>query len=143
MQGRIHYIKYIYDILTLGQAVEVRTASVEERSERGMKRREVKSGRGKKHGRVANKGNYLVGNYIFVTDHAIRRYQERCKKVNYHNAQRAIVESVKRSRMIALTKYGGREIRENRGMLFVCELEGNCLSVITVLVSEVDIRFAI
>jgi len=83
----------------------------------------------------------LMGNYIYVTDHAVKRYQERFKKVNPQNAQRAIVEGVKRSRLIALTKFGGREIRENRGVLYVCELNGSCLSVITVLISEVDLRF--
>ncbi|NLX69546.1 MAG: hypothetical protein GX024_01400 [Clostridiales bacterium] len=83
-----------------------------------------------------------MGNYIYVTGHAIKRYQERFKRVNQYNAQKAIVEGVKRSRLIALTKYGGREIRENRGVLYVCELNGNCLYVITVLISEVDLRFA-
>lgn len=92
--------------------------------------------------RFRDRANKFMGNTIFVTDHAISRYQERVKQVKKGNAVRNIVEGVKRSRMIALTKYGGREIRENKGMLFVCELEGNVLNVITVLISEVDLRFA-
>ncbi|HHU63136.1 MAG TPA: hypothetical protein GXZ32_02840 [Clostridiales bacterium] len=83
-----------------------------------------------------------MGKTIFVTDHAIARYRERVKQVKKKNAVKNIIEGVKRSRMIALTKCGGREIRENKGMLFVCELQGNVLSVITVLISEVDLRFA-
>ena len=42
-----------------------------------------------------------------------------------------------------MTKYGGREIRENRGVIYVCELQGNCLYVITILNGEVDIRFVV
>jgi len=105
-----------------------------------MTKRETKSRRINKK-KPFYKGNYLYGNYIYVTEHAINRYQERIKKMSKKNACRSIIESVKRSRLIALTKYGGREIRENRGMIFVCELQGNCLNVITVLVSEVDLRF--
>jgi len=94
--------------------------------------------------RVQSKGkrnSALAGNYICVTDHAVRRYQERIKQMNPENAQYSIIEAVKRSRLIALTKYGGREIRENRGIIFVCELQGSCLYVITVLISQVDLRF--
>lgn len=105
-----------------------------------MRKREAKSKRSNKKRRLI-KGNYLYGNYIYVTEHAISRYQERIKKMNRENTYHSIVESVKRSRLIALTKYGGREIRENRGVIFVCELQGNCLNVITVLVSDVDLRF--
>lgn len=108
---------------------------------RSVKRKGVKGCRGKQRG-ISLRNNFLIGNYIYVTGHAIKRYQERFKRVNQYNAQKAIVEGVKRSRLIALTKYGGREIRENRGVLYVCELNGNCLYVITVLISEVDLRFA-
>ena len=86
-------------------------------------------------------GNMLVGSYITVTDHAVRRYRERFKKINDEKAHHTIVESVKRSRLIALAKFGRREIRENRGVVFVCELQGNRLFVITVLISRVDLRF--
>ena len=89
-----------------------------------------------------SRGNRFMGKTIFVTDHAISRYCERVKQVKKKNAVKNIVEGVKRSRMIALTRYGGREIRENKGMLFVCELQGNVLNVITVLISEIDLRFA-
>ena len=106
-----------------------------------MKRKGVKGSRGNKRG-IPLKNNCLAGNYIYVTEHAIKRYQERFKKVNQYNAQRAIVEGIKRSRLIALTKFGGREIRKNKGVLYVCELNGKCLCVITVLISEVDLRFA-
>ena len=106
-----------------------------------MKRKGVKGSRGNKRG-IPLKNNCLAGNYIYVTEHAIKRYQERFKKVNQYNAQRAIVEGIKRSRLIALTKFGGREIRENKGVLYVCELNGKCHCVITVLISEVDLRFA-
>ncbi|NLI61054.1 MAG: hypothetical protein GX375_06440 [Clostridiales bacterium] len=85
----------------------------------------------------------MYGNYIYVTDHAITRYQQRIKRVNNENAKNSIIENVKRSRLIALTKYGGREIRENRGILYVCELQGNCLNVITVLIGNVDLRFVV
>mgnify|MGYP000925370870 FL=1 len=105
-----------------------------------MAKRETKARRSNKKKRF-DKGNYLYGNYIYVTEHAINRYQERIKKMSRKNAIHSIIESVKRSRLIALTKYGGREIRENRGIIYVCELQGNCLNVITVLVSEVDLRF--
>ncbi len=87
--------------------------------------------------------NTMPGKYIVVTNHAVRRYQERIKMMNEAKAQNAIIECVKRSRMIALTKYGGREIRENKGIVFVCELHGNILYVITVLQSQVDLRFVI
>ncbi|NLY60168.1 MAG: hypothetical protein GX054_01480 [Clostridiales bacterium] len=80
---------------------------------------------------------------MYVTDHAVTRYQQRIKKVSHENAENAIIESVKRSRLIALTKYGGREIRENRGVIYVCELQGNCLNVITVLLGNVDLRFVV
>lgn len=79
--------------------------------------------------------------YIYVTNHAIERYKQRFKNMSRENVQRAIKENVKRSRLIALTKFGGREIRENRGILFVCELNGCKMNVITVLISEVDLRF--
>ncbi|HZJ57168.1 MAG TPA: hypothetical protein VFD89_02900 [Clostridia bacterium] len=90
-----------------------------------------------------HKKNYLHGNYIYVTDHAITRYRQRIKKINHENAKYSIIENVKRSRLIALTKYGGREIRENRGVLYVCELQGNCLYVITILIGDVDLRFVV
>lgn len=105
-----------------------------------MKRKGVKHGRVKKRG-ILVKTSCFAGNYIYVTDHAIKRYQERFKRVSEKNAQRAIIEGVKRSRLIALTRFGGREIRENRGVLYVCELQDNYLSVITVLISKVKLRF--
>ena len=105
-----------------------------------MRRKEVKGYKGNKR-RLTLKNKCLAGSYIYVTEHAIKRYQERFKKVNQYNAQRAIVEGVKRRRLIALTKFGGREIRENIGVLYVCELNDNCLCVITVLISQVDLRF--
>ncbi|MFY9177024.1 MAG: hypothetical protein WBI74_03580 [Caldicoprobacterales bacterium] len=104
--------------------------------------RKTSKGRGYKRKKL-NKNNYLYGNYIYVTDHAVTRYQQRIKKVSHENAENAIIESVKRSRLIALTKYGGREIRENRGVIYVCELQGNCLNVITVLLGNVDLRFVV
>jgi len=85
----------------------------------------------------------LMGHYIIPTEHAIKRYRERIRMTNEGKAQTAIVESVKRSRLIALTKFGGREIRENRGAVFVCELHGNDMYVITVLISQVDLRFVV
>jgi hypothetical protein len=87
--------------------------------------------------------SFFIGNYIIPTEHAIKRYQERVRMIHPEKAQNAIIEGVKRSRMIALTKYGGREIRENRGIVFVCELQGNHLYVITVLISQVDLRFVV
>ncbi len=105
-----------------------------------MAKKLVKSRRSNKRKRFY-KGNYLYVNYIYVTEHAINRYQERIKKVSRKKAIYSIVEAVKRSRLIALTKYGGREIRENRGMIFVCELKENCLNVITILISDVELRF--
>ncbi len=90
-----------------------------------------------------DKQNYLFGHNIYVTDHAIDRYQQRIKRVSYENAEKAIIENVKRSRLIALTKYGGREIREYRGIIYVCELQGNWLNVITVLLGNVDLRFVV
>lgn len=106
-----------------------------------MKRKRSKTrGGGKSR---ANGANFLHGNYIYVTDHAIARYQQRIKKVNSQNAQNSIIENIKRSRLIALTKYDGREIRENRGVIYVCELQDNCLSVITVLIGNVDLRFVV
>lgn len=108
-----------------------------------MKRKNLRyKGYGKKRSKTC-RGGFLYGNYIYVTDHAITRYQQRIKRVNSQNAQNSIVENIKRSRLIALTKYGGREIRENRGVLYVCELQGNCLNVITVLIGDVDLRFVI
>ena len=85
----------------------------------------------------------LMGHYIIPTEHAVKRYRERIRMMNEDRAQTAIVESVKRSRLIALTKFGGREIRENRGAVFVCELHGNDMYVITVLISQVDLRFVV
>jgi len=105
-----------------------------------MKRKTDKSRQRRVRGKRKH-SNALAGKYICVTDHAVKRYQERIKQMNSENAQYSIVEAVKRSRLIALTKYGGREIRENRGIIFVCELQGNCLYVITVLISQVDLRF--
>lgn len=87
--------------------------------------------------------NPLVGSYIVPTEHAIQRYQERIRMMNVDRVQGAIIEGVKHSRLIALTRFGGREIRENRGVIFVCELHGNYMYVITVLVSQVDLRFVV
>src|SRR5690554_3674576 len=89
------------------------------------------------------KATLRSGNYIIPTEHAIKRYQERIRMMNPGKTQNAIIEGVKRSRLIALTKYGGREIRENRGVVFVCELHGNHLYVITVQISQVDLRFVV
>ena len=89
------------------------------------------------------KCNPMIGNYIIPTEHAIKRYQERIRMMNPGKAQNAIIEGVKHSRLIALTRYGGREIRENKGVVFVCELHGNELYVITVLISQVDLRFVV
>lgn len=89
------------------------------------------------------KANPFLGNYIIPTKHAVKRYQERIRMVHPEKAQTAIIEGVKRSRLIALTRHGGREIRENRGIVFVCELQGNDLYVITVLISQVDLRFVV
>lgn len=108
-----------------------------------MKRRNSRTKAGGRRRLRPNRGNFLWGKYIYVTDHAIARYQQRIKGSNTQNAQDSIVANVKRSRLIALTKYGGREIRENRGVLYVCELQGNCLNVITVLIGDVDLRFVI
>ncbi|MGI6538631.1 MAG: hypothetical protein ACOX22_10005 [Caldicoprobacterales bacterium] len=91
--------------------------------------------------RSRRKASPLAGNYIIPTEHAISRYQQRIRKMCPQKIQHAIIEDVKRSRLIAFTKYGGREIRENRGIVFVCELHGDYLYVITVLLSEVDLRF--
>ena len=63
--------------------------------------------------------------------------------MNEGRTQSAIIEGVRHSRLIALTKFGGREIRENKGVVFVCELHGNYMYVITVLISQVDLRFVI
>ena len=87
--------------------------------------------------------NYLHGHHIYVTDHAVTRYRLRIKRISRQNAKHSIIENVKRSRLIALTKYGGREIRENRGVIYVCELQGNYLYVITILNGEVDLRFVV
>jgi len=106
-----------------------------------MIRKKTGNRRGKIH-RKKRRINCISGHYINVTDHAIIRYQERVKKMNRENAHHSIIQAIKHSRLIALTKFGGREIRENRGVLFVCELQGNCLNVITILKSEVEMRFA-
>jgi hypothetical protein len=84
-----------------------------------------------------------MGSYIVPTEHAIQRYQERIRMMNGDRTQSAIVEGVKHSRLIALTKFGGREIRESRGVVFVCELHGSYMYVITVLISQVDLRFVV
>ena len=99
--------------------------------------------RGRRTRPQKHKANPLVGNYIIPTEHAIMRYQERIRMMNQSKTQNAIIEGVRHSRLIALTKYGDREIRENRGIVFVCEMQGNQLYVITVLISEVDLRFVI
>src|SRR5690554_5296730 len=82
------------------------------------------------------------GDYIHVTGHAIKRYQQRIKHSSDYNAEKSIIKGVRKSRLIALTKNEGREIRENRGIMFVCELQGRNLIVVTVLVGQVDMRFA-
>ncbi|WP_408954360.1 hypothetical protein [Natroniella sp. ANB-PHB2] len=78
--------------------------------------------------------------YIYATDHAIERYQERQKSISRHKAIHNIVEGVKRSRLIGFAK-GEREIREHRGVIFVCQLEGDKMNVITVLNSKAELRF--
>ena len=102
-----------------------------------------KINRGKRTRQRKHKVNPLMGNYIIPTEHAVKRYQERIRMMNMRKTQNAIIEGVRHSRLIALTKYGDREIRENRGIVFVCEMQGNQLYVITVLVSQVDLRFVI
>ncbi len=102
-----------------------------------------KVSRGRRTRPQKHKANPLMGNYIIPTEHAIKRYQERIRMMNQRKTQNAIIEGVKHSRLIALTKYGDREIRENRGIVFVCEMQGSQLYVITVLISEVDLRFVI
>ncbi|MGI6372727.1 MAG: hypothetical protein ACOX1R_05985 [Caldicoprobacterales bacterium] len=108
-----------------------------------MKKRSIRPRGDGRQRTKQHKRNFLHGNYIYVTDHAITRYRQRIKRISYQNAKYSIIENVKRSRLIALTKYGGREIRENRGVIYVCELQGNCLYVITILNGEVDIRFVV
>ena len=99
-----------------------------------------KTSRGRRTRPQRHKVNPLMGNYIIPTEHAVKRYQERIRMMNMRKTQNAIIEGVRHSRLIALTKYGDREIRENRGIVFVCEMQGNQLYVITVLVSQVDLR---
>ncbi len=78
--------------------------------------------------------------YIYATEHAIKRYQERQKAISRQKAIHNIVEGIKRSRLIGFAK-GRREIREHRGVIFVCELEGETMNVITVLNSKAELRF--
>ncbi|OCL25964.1 hypothetical protein BX659_107145 [Orenia metallireducens] len=78
--------------------------------------------------------------YIYATDHAIERYQQRQKAISRQKAIHNIVEGVKRSRLIGFAK-GKREIREHRGVIFVCELEGETMNVITILNSKAELRF--
>ncbi|AGB41079.1 hypothetical protein Halha_1130 [Halobacteroides halobius DSM 5150] len=78
--------------------------------------------------------------YIYATDHAIERYQQRQKAISRQKAIHNIVEGVKRSRLIGFAN-GEREIREHRGVIFVCELEGTKMNVITILNSKAELRF--
>ncbi|GAB6138621.1 hypothetical protein [Halanaerobaculum tunisiense] len=78
--------------------------------------------------------------YIYATDHAIKRYQQRQKAISRSKAIHNIVEGVKRSRLIGFAK-GKREIREHRGVIFVCELEEDKMNVITILNSKAELRF--
>ena len=78
--------------------------------------------------------------YIYATDHAIKRYQQRQKSISRQKAIHNIVEGVKRSRLIGFAK-GKREVREHRGVIFVCELDGRKMNVITVLNSKAELRF--
>ncbi len=77
---------------------------------------------------------------IYVTEHAITRYIQRKRKITRQNAIRKIIEGVRRSRIIAMNE-DGKETREHRGLLFICKKEGDVLTVITVLFSEVALRF--
>lgn len=90
----------------------------------------------------AEKGDCLLGMAIFVTDHAVERYRERIRPVSQQIAVNNIMEDIEHSRLIALAQFSGREIREYKGIIYVCEMHDNVLSVITVLLSSVDIRFA-
>ena len=80
--------------------------------------------------------------YIYVVDHAIKRYQQRQKSISRKKTIHNIVEGVKRSRLIGFAKKG-REVREHRGVIFVCELEeeSETMNVITVLNSKAELRF--
>ena len=80
--------------------------------------------------------------YIYVTDHAIKRYQERQKSLSRKKTIHNIIEGVKRSRLIGFSRQQ-REIREHRGVIFVCEFEKDktTLNVITVLNSKAELRF--
>ena len=78
--------------------------------------------------------------YIYATDHAIQRYQQRQRAISRKKAINNIVEGVKRSRLIGFAN-GEREIREHRGVIFVCELDGEKMNVITVLNSKAELRF--
>ena len=78
--------------------------------------------------------------YVYATDHAIERYQQRQKAISRRKAIHNIVEGVKRSRLIGFAN-GKREVREHRGVIFVCELEGETMNVITVLNSKAELRF--
>lgn len=102
----------------------------------------AKSSRREYRQKRAEKGDCLVGMTVVVTEHAIERYKERIKHVNLQNAVNSIIEDVEHSRLIALSQFSNREIREYRGIIYVCEAHGNVLSVITVLLSSVDMRFA-
>ncbi len=78
---------------------------------------------------------------IYVTEHAILRYIQRKRKGTRENAIKKIIQGVKRSRIIAMDE-DGKETREHRGLLFICKKEGNILTVITVMFSEIALRFA-
>ncbi|HYE12023.1 MAG TPA: hypothetical protein VEF53_17780 [Patescibacteria group bacterium] len=78
--------------------------------------------------------------YIYVTNHAVKRYRERKKLVSKEHAIEKIVENVKRSKIIAMDK-SGKETREYKGLLFVCKMEDSVLTVITIMFSEVCGRF--
>lgn len=81
-----------------------------------------------------------MGN-IYVTNHAIQRYRERKRQVSKEQAIEKIIENVRRSKIIAMDKFG-KETREYKGLLFVCKMEGHVLTVITVMFSQVSGRFA-
>ncbi len=80
--------------------------------------------------------------YIYVTDHAIKRYRQRQKSLSRKKIIHNIVEGIKRSRLIGFA-YGIREVREHRGVIFVCEFKKQVrkMNVITVLNSKAELRF--
>ena len=80
--------------------------------------------------------------YIYVTGHAIKRYRQRQKSLSRKKIIHNIVQGIKRSRLIGFAQ-GRREVREHRGVIFVCELKKQAkkMNVITILNSKAELRF--